>query len=170
MNLKKCPGCEKELPLAYFSKDKHRSDGLRRKCKGCSAMEFKSYSNTDNYKKRLVRQIEANKKLKQEDPMERWARDTYYNTKARAKKLGIDFSLTKDWLKENTPNTCPLLGIELVYNADKSVENTASVDRKDSTQGYTVANCKVISFKANRIKSNASVAELQLLAKNIKDY
>jgi hypothetical protein len=170
MSFKKCPGCEKELPLAYFSKDKYRSDGLRRKCKGCSSMEFKAYSKTENYKERLERQVEANKKLKQEDPMHRWVRDTFYNVKARAKKLGVEFSLTKEWLKENAPATCPLLDIELVYNADKSVENTASVDRKDSTKGYTVENCKIISFKANRIKSNASVAELQLLVRNMKDY
>lgn len=170
MDTKICPGCEKKLPLTYFSKDKYRADGLRRRCKGCSSMEFKSYSVTDAYKKRLARQVEQNKKLKQEDPIKRWARDTYYNAKQRANKLGLDFDLTKEWLIANAPSHCPLLGIELVYNADKSVENTASVDRKDSAQGYTIDNCKVISFKANRIKSNASVAELELLAKNMKYY
>jgi hypothetical protein len=170
MDTKRCPGCEKQLPLAYFSKDKHRSDGFRRKCKGCSSMEFKAYSNTDNYKERLARQVEQNKKLKQEDPVKRWARDAYYNTKQRATKLGLDFSLTKEWLIDNAPTRCPLLDIELVYNADKSVENTASVDRKNSAQGYTIENCKIISFKANRIKSNASVDEIALLVKNMKDY
>ena len=70
----------------------------------------------------------------------------------------------------NAPVKCPLLGTELVYNADKSVENTASVDRKNSAQGYTVENCKIISCKANRIKSNASINEITLLVKNMEYY
>lgn len=170
MSTKICSGCKKDLPLSLFSKDKHQKSGYRCRCKGCSSIEFKSYSNTNNYKERLVRQVADNKKLKQEDPIARWARDAYYNTKYRAKKLGLEFSLTKEWLIDNAPVKCPLLNTELVYNADKSVENTASVDRKNSAQGYTIENCKIISFKANRIKSNASVDEIALLVKNMENY
>ena len=170
MDKKICSGCKQQLPLNLFSKDKYQKSGYRCKCKGCSSMEFKAYSSTDNYKERLARQVEQNKKLKQEDPIKRWARDAYYNTRQRATKLGLTFNLTKEWLITNAPSHCPLLDIELVYNADKSVENTASVDRKDSAQGYTIENCKIISFKANRIKSNASIDEITLLVKNMKDY
>lgn len=39
-----------------------------------------------------------------------------------------------------------------------------SIDRIDSTKGYTKDNIQVISSKANTMKSNASVEELRMFA------
>lgn len=170
METKKCSGCERELPLSLFSKDKYQKSGYRCKCKGCSSIEFKSYSTTENYTQRLARQAKTRQELKETNPIKRWAHAAFHNAKKRAKENELEFSITKQWLEENAVTICPLLEVPLVYNADKSTANVASVDRKDSSKGYTPDNCSIISFKANRIKTNATTEELVLLVKNMSTY
>lgn len=90
-----------------------------------------------------------------------------YQIKCRSKKLGYEFDL--DHTKIYKPTHCPLLGIEIEYNAKgKAGGNSASLDRIDSRKGYTQDNVWIISWRANRIKSDATVEELELLTKNLK--
>lgn len=88
--------------------------------------------------------------------------------RARSKKSGVEFDLTVDDFE--IPDKCPLLGIEL-YVADgrKTVKyNSASLDRIDSSKGYTKDNIWIISFKANTMKSNSTLDEFLLMAENWK--
>ena len=98
----------------------------------------------------------------------RWARHAVGNLRVRAKARGETATITRDWLYENAPDTCPLLGVELRYDNDASVADSAAVDRKDNSLGYTPDNCWIISMKANRIKSNATLEELELVAANLR--
>jgi hypothetical protein len=86
--------------------------------------------------------------------------------RARAKKQGLEFNLTEEDIK--IPTKCPLLGIELfVAEGRKSVkDNSASLDRIDSSKGYVKGNVWVISHKANTMKSNATLEEMKTLVKN----
>lgn len=86
--------------------------------------------------------------------------------RARAKANGIDFNLDIEDI--NIPTHCPLLGIEL-YIAEglKSVkDHSASLDRINSAKGYVKGNVWVISHRANTMKSNATLAEMEMLASN----
>jgi mRNA degradation ribonuclease J1/J2 len=88
--------------------------------------------------------------------------------RARSKKSGVEFDLTADDFE--IPDRCPLLDIEL-YVADgrKTVKyNSASLDRIDSSKGYTKDNIWIISFKANTMKSNSTLDEFLLMAENWK--
>jgi hypothetical protein len=88
--------------------------------------------------------------------------------RARSKKSGVEFDLTVDDFE--IPDKCPLLGIEL-YVADgrKTVKyNSASLDRIDSSKGYTKDNIWIISFKANTMKSNSTLDEFLVMAENWK--
>ena len=93
---------------------------------------------------------------------------TIYNRlKQSAKKRDIPFDLTITQLNELTfPITCPVLGIPLKFNRGQLQDNSYSVDRIDSTKGYTIDNIEVISWRANRLKNNATVEELQKLSKH----
>ena len=170
MTTKICCGCKVLLPFESFSKDKARKDGLRYKCKSCSAQEFKNFKDSPGYVKRLRSHNEHRDRVKREDPIKGWAHTAFHNAKRRAKDAGIEFSITKEWLISNAIEFCPLLDLKLVYNAKKPIAASASVDRKDSTGGYTMENCKVISFKANRIKSNATIEEITMLANRLQQY
>lgn len=170
MDTKHCSGCKQILLISLFSKDKYQKSGYRCKCKVCSAKEFNAFKNSSGYEKRKIKTKQKTDELKQTNPIKRWAHVAFHNAKKRAKASNLEFSITKDWLENNAPKICPLLNVELNYGASKATENTASVDRINSTQGYTTGNCKIISFKANRIKNNASLKELQLLTQNMAVY
>lgn len=45
-------------------------------------------------------------------------------------------------------------------------DNSPTLDRKDSTRGYVPDNVWVISHRANRMKNNATLEEMELLVKN----
>jgi hypothetical protein len=170
MDKKLCSGCKKILCVDLFSKDKYQKSGLRCKCKDCSSKEFSSFKNGNGYQKRLLKTSANRKDLKSVNPVKVWSHTAYHNAKRRAKAAGCDFTITKSWLEENAVKICPLLNVLLDYNAEISSPNVASIDRKNSECGYTPENCKIISFKANRIKNNASIEEISLLAKNLKEY
>lgn len=88
----------------------------------------------------------------------------YNRLKSSAKKRGIDFDLTLSDLNNLTfPITCPILGIPLALNNVQS-DNSYSIDRIDSSKGYTIDNIIVISWKANRLKNNASNEDLKKIS------
>lgn len=62
------------------------------------------------------------------------------------------------------PKFCPILKIQLCYTNTKPLDNSPSLDRIDSTKGYIPNNVHIISWRANRIKSNATPEELKMLA------
>lgn len=64
------------------------------------------------------------------------------------------------------PVTCPLLGIPIVTGSRQVKNNSPTIDRKDSSKGYTADNIWVISWRANRIKSDGTLEELRLMVKN----
>lgn len=101
------------------------------------------------------------------NPHETWAAETLSNIRRRAKKRGYEVDITKEWMLDNLSYRCPLLGIKFIFSSGKIVDGTPTVDRKDSTKGYTQDNCWIISAKANRIKTNASISELKTFAANI---
>lgn len=86
--------------------------------------------------------------------------------RARAKKKQIEFDLTEDDF--DIPEKCPLLNTELfIAEGRKSVkDNSPSLDRIDPSKGYIKGNVWVVSHRANTIKSNAYVEEVELLVKN----
>lgn len=76
----------------------------------------------------------------------------------RAKDLSLEFDLTPDDIA--IPERCPILGIELIRCLDTK-DNAPSLDRIDNDKGYVRGNVVVISFRANRIKGNATIEELR---------
>jgi hypothetical protein len=91
----------------------------------------------------------------------------YNRLKQSAKKRNISFDLTITQLNDLTfPITCPVLGIPLKFNRGQQQDDSYSIDRIDSTLGYTIDNIEVISWRANRLKNNATTEELQKLSKH----
>lgn len=88
----------------------------------------------------------------------------YNSLKSSAKKRGIHFTLTIPELNNLTfPITCPILGIPLRFNREQQ-DDSISIDRIDSDRGYEIDNIIVISWKANRLKSNASLEEMRKIS------
>jgi len=86
-----------------------------------------------------------------------WA---YTRKKSSAKNLGIAFTIGPDDF--SWPAHCPALGIPLKLGGFR--DNAPSFDRINPRYGYVPGNVVVVSMRANRMKSDASAAELQALA------
>ena len=84
----------------------------------------------------------------------------------RAEQKGREFTLAVEDLE--WPSVCPLLGIPINYFSNKNGPDSPSIDRRDNSKGYTKENCWVISNRANSIKRDATVEELELIASKLK--
>ena len=80
------------------------------------------------------------------------------SAKARAKRDGVFFNLKKCDIV--IPSHCPVLGIEIQVGTRVDHDNAPSLDRKVPVLGYTKSNVVVISYRANRIKNDATSEEL----------
>lgn len=130
------------------------------------------------YRKAMDRQAAASKayKMRQilknpdylKDCREKYKHGRSYTKQAlcaakhRAKVKGLDFDLeVKDIV---IPETCPVLGIPLSKRkGEHPIENSPALDRVDNTKGYTKENVRVISYKANRYKSDMCIKDVQNL-------
>ena len=83
-------------------------------------------------------------------------------SKNRAKKARIPHGITKADIV--IPSHCPVFGIPLVVGSGKVNDNSPSLDRIIPELGYVLGNIVVVSWRANSIKRNATIAELRLLA------
>ena len=81
--------------------------------------------------------------------------------KHRAKKKGIEFTITEDDI--HIPTHCPILGIELRRSPRGFADASPALDRIYNTKGYVPGNVHVISTRANRLKSDASIEELRAI-------
>lgn len=99
-----------------------------------------------------------------DDPMIRM-RMLVKAAKQRATMKKMEFAITaEDFAPLAT--VCPLLGIPIIWDGAKRTSNSPSIDRIDSSLGYVVGNVHVVSWRANMLKNNASLEELQILAHN----
>lgn len=87
----------------------------------------------------------------------------FYDARKRAVKLGLPFNITPEDIA--VPEICPVLGVPM---DSSSRENAPSLDRRVPALGYVLGNIRVISFRANRIKSDASAEELRLVLRYVE--
>jgi hypothetical protein len=81
----------------------------------------------------------------------------YDRAKTRATKKGYTFSIKLEDIPE-IPATCPVLLTPM---------QVPSLDRIDSSKGYVAGNIRVISNRANMLKNNATIEELELVLKDL---
>lgn len=134
-----CNICQRDLSEDSFFREKRVKSGLTGFCKECK-----------NQRQRLWRRTN----IKRE--MLRLAKD-------RARRLGLEFSLTIDDF--SIPERCPILGIPLEFTNDRAT--SPSLDRINPKLGYTQDNIQVISFRANWMKGTMTMTELRQAAEQI---
>jgi hypothetical protein len=79
---------------------------------------------------------------------------------------GHEFSITPEDIP--LPDNCPVLGIPLTLYPDKTnLDDSPSVDRIDNTKGYIPGNVRVISNRANGLKSDGTKPEFQSIIEYI---
>ena len=87
----------------------------------------------------------------------------WLSAKRRALLGGLDFNLEVSDVV--IPGVCPVLGISIQRDNKKVNDNSPALDRVDNMKGYIKGNVAVISYRANRLKGDASVSDLKALLK-----
>jgi hypothetical protein len=84
-----------------------------------------------------------------------------------ARTRNLSFDLDAPYLQTLWTTTCPILGLQLVRVAGTR-DTSPSLDRIDPASGYIRGNVQIISFRANRIKNDATVEELEAITRFLR--
>jgi len=91
----------------------------------------------------------------------------FHNAKRRAQLKGVQFDLTSADVV--IPEICPVLGIKLTPGVRNFVDSSPSLDRLKPHRGYVPGNVRVISWRANRIKNDSTLEELEQIVRYLKN-
>ena len=91
---------------------------------------------------------------------------TKLHQQARMKKIPFDIEVDDiNWVDK-----CPILDYNLDYfSVGGKKYNTVSFDKKDPTKGYTKGNVFIVSNRANSIKSDMNIQQLERLLNYVKN-
>ena len=88
--------------------------------------------------------------------------------KRRAKLKDLEFDIEVSDII--IPQLCPLLNIPIIHKTGTGSRSphSPSLDRIKNHLGYVKGNILVVSWRANFLKSDATIEELELLLTNLK--
>ena len=89
--------------------------------------------------------------------------------KARAQREGLPFNVTLEHLLSIYPknNTCPVLGVEMIWGSEDR-STSPSLDKIIPSLGYLIGNVCWISQKANQLKNDATLEQLEALVSYVR--
>lgn len=159
---KQCSKCREIKALTDYTSSTHMY------CKSCNA-SWRREKRKQTYSK----EAEAAKNRKGKD-YKSYLSANFPQMRCRAKLKNLSFSITKEdliILAENQNFLCALTGEPLTFivGAGRLLTN-ASVDRIDSTLGYTKDNIQLVSLQVNILKNTLSMTQLYQLCETILRY
>ncbi len=159
---KVCGHCKVDKPLTDYTKNNAAGDGLQSKCRPCD-VAYQAKRRVENPQKR--RDYEKQYLNNKRQDFDFRLNMLLNASKQRARNKNREHTITVEDIKAIYPTDgcCPIFGMKLEFNTAGFRENSPSIDRIDSTKGYTPDNIQIISWKANRIKGYATLQELEML-------
>ena len=173
---KPCTRCKeiKHLSSFYIRGDKK---GMMSACKGCHKLGISPASTKKQYNKeyfeRNKEKIYAARKLRSLYSLPNKASRVYQNSKTKAKEKGWGFNLSKEFLillYHKQEGLCALSGETLTISGDRRVSEMMSLDRIDSSLGYTIDNVQWVCVKYNFMKNEHELDTFIELCKRIVEY
>lgn len=155
-NIWACNGCKKELILSKqnFHIDCHTSTGFRLKCKECIKKDRLTYTRT----------------IKKDD-LDCFLKDVFVAAKGRALKKKLKFDISIENLKflwDSQKGKCAIANINMTHTIKEGrLKTNLSIDRIDSTKGYTTDNIQLVCVITNIMKSTMTMNELLFFCKQI---
>lgn len=170
-----CAACKQVKQETKFYSASGTYRGRQYSCGTCQAAYVKSIrdKNPEKAREDVRRWQKANpekKKLSYRQWYDSKADQTTLllkNVKCRAKKKGMEFDLTLADIK--IPSVCPVLGIPIAHSRERNAPTSPSIDRFDNTRGYTKDNIRIISCRANVLKSDATLEEMEAVVQYMRN-
>ena len=164
--MKKCSKCQTAKPLTEFNKTKTNKDGLSYLCKDCNKDTAKAYRERNHkryYENQKAKRSEENVFISQH----------LYNLKTRASKKGLEVTVTQEFLLELLQASnykCSVTGLTMnleTHPRKKANPFKASLDRVDSSKGYTEENVQWVCWSVNQMKSDKTKEEFEFWIKTL---
>ncbi len=165
-----CTTCARRKPLDEMCKSRPY------RCLLCGRRYFRErYKKNDQVRAVQYRWRDENRERVNEQTRQRRRKNPekrlYELAKRRANRTGLPFSIQLSDVV--VPATCPVLGIALgwkEFDGKRGFPHPGSptLDRLDSSKGYVPENVEVISWRANSLKKDGTLEELEKLVKWMK--
>lgn len=151
-----CRFCNTEKPLSEFYSNGCFSDGVKKYRTRCIECVLKLGKITQP-------KIYKTKAEKRSSSPKNFISGILNHAAKRKQHLGFDLDLVYlVRLYESQGGKCAISGVEMTYLAGNGKVNTnISIDRIDSSKGYTRDNVQFVCDMVNRMKSNMSLSELR---------
>lgn len=177
MRTKVCSRCQADKALELFTPSKRGLHGRASICKACKADEAREKYRNDPDAASKAREVRSKRRDAYNGYHRKWQerqkqlRPEWYiwnRAKRRARELGLPFDLQVEDVV--IPQCCPILGMALM-TADNGIatDNSPSLDRIVPALGYIKGNVIVVSQRANRIKNDANIDELEAIVNFYKE-
>lgn len=160
-----CKTCQTEKPEDAYHRQRSKRSGRMAECKLCQRKRNRAWIDENRDRFRHLNRNATNAKRRR-DPI----RNMLALARARCRKSGVEFNLSENDI--TVPEVCPVLGIPLTHGLGQGEghalavrDSRASLDRIDNSKGYVPGNVVVVSYRANRIKSDATSCELLKIAR-----
>jgi hypothetical protein len=152
-------------------KDQDEFDSGQLKCKKCAEYCLTYYKeNRDKEIARATKNINKDRKLTNFKKRGMYRKNPIVyilcGAKARAKEKGLPFNLTHEDIV--IPVSCPVFGTLLEIGNGRAHANSPSIDRIIPELGYVKGNIRIISHKANTMRSNATLEDLKILVRYLE--
>lgn len=161
IDTKVCCRCKKELPLTeeFFHVSNFLADGFNSHCKDCRKQSYHLSRKPENNLEKLLNQ-----------------RIIDLKTRTKKKRVKYDTVLDFDlayllelWLKQE--GKCAISKIEMTHILYDGHNNTnVSIDRIDSSKGYTKSNIQLVCCIINKMKLDLSTSDLIYYCKQILEH
>ena len=141
-----CKSCEVLKDLEDFNKNRQNPMGIATLCRICE--RAKARANYTGRRQKIT-------------PERRLLGSATY----RAKKKGLEFDLTLDWIKERIDKGfCEVTG--MAFGAAHT-PTTPSIDRRDNSKGYTKDNVQITTWMYNMSKGVFTHADVMEMVKHL---
>jgi hypothetical protein len=190
---KVCSQCKAEKPIEDFYPKSGGKGGVSAECKSCAAIRKKKFYQIDRsnileqkaryyveHKEQILQRkfteyYTTGRQKKKEhrdnaraaDPRLFKVQEMLTHARRRSKSKDIEFKITEadlgDW---RTIESCPVLGIQLAWENPALQADSPTIDRIKNNLGYVPENVRIISWRANRLKSDATPEELRKISQH----
>ena len=156
-----CGACRVMQPKSEFTRCSASPSGLQYHCRAV-ATERNQNAHKKAAARNNARHARQRRERKAAPDAKAWvAKRMLADARRRARQNGLEFSISLSDVEWG--DICPIFGCELTYVAiGERCAVSASLDRIDPARGYTPDNVWVISWRANRIKADATLGELEI--------
>lgn len=156
--------------MEYYYRNKEKEKERREDWRKKNLVKFKDSQKESSkryYEKNKDRLNKKHSEKRMNDPCLRMLNASYGNARSRKKEHNVKISYIRDIYPKD--NSCPILGVEFDTSTFKG-DYAPSLDRIDSSLGYVEGNLQIISWLANRMKTNSTKEQQLLFARGILKF